>query len=199
MRKIMAFLLILSMSLCFVSSAYARNSEIMITNTKKEIEKDCIFLGDCRLVVWEENNYVYAEQYDLNENLIESSIGNRTNGEISILKDQLIYTKNEKDIVEMISTGNLNSIMAISSFELVGTIFAKNRITLEAKEMYLYEKVGSAQHTTYTLKKYNGNLATFVTGLATGLAVTATIASSLVNAIVSAGLGVITGQIINIT
>ena len=65
--------------------------------------------------------------------------------------------------------------------------------------MYLYEDIGSAVHTTYSIRSFNGTVATLAVGIAAGLSVSAFVAGEVIAAIVSAGLGVLVGEILNIS
>lgn len=60
--------------------------------------------------------------------------------------------------------------------------------------MYLYQKIGSAKNTTYTVKKYHGELASFISSLAAGLTVEGKVAT-----VIASVIGAVAGHIISVT
>lgn len=127
--------------------------------------------------------------------MIASATANRSNGEI-IASDAITNKRfNVNDIVETISVKNLPSTY---SFKKVGTFPVYNRVDLDRHSMHLYEDIGSAVHTTYSIRSFSGTIASLAVGIAAGMLVPASIASKIVAAIISAGLGVVGGDILNI-
>ena len=157
----------------------------------------CFYLAQqVKLVLWDSENIVYAEQYNSNGNLIASATANRSTGEV-ITSDAIASNKfNANDIIETISAEILPSTY---SFNRVGTFPVYNRINLDRYSMYLYEDIGSAVHTTYSIKSFNGTIAALVVSIGAGMSVPAFIANGIISAIVSGGLGVLAGEILNIS
>ena len=162
---------------------------------QNEQNKIVSYIGEYKLVLWELGNIVYAEQYDSQGTLIVSGNANKTNGEINIFNNNTYSKFNATEIVETIST---NLLPTTYSFKRVGTYTAWSALYPERYSMYLYEDQGSATHTTYSIRSFSGTIASLVLGIAAGLIVPASIASKIVTSIISAGLGLITGEILNI-
>lgn len=101
-----------------------------------------------------------------------------------------------KDIVETIST----EILPLTySFNRVGTFPVYNRVNLDRHSIYLYEDIGSAVHTTYSIRSFSGTIAALATGIAAGMLVPTSIASKIVSSVISAGLGGIAGEVLKIS
>lgn len=125
-----------------------------------------------------------------------SGKANRTNDEIIIFSDGVYNKFSAKDIVEIISSSVLPSLY---SFNKVGTFPVYDRLTFDRQTMYLYEDTGSAIHTTYSIRSYSGAIASLALSIATSMFIPSSIASKLVSSIISAGLGIVVGEILNIS
>ena len=181
--------------LTFSTSATVFAQDAKSTYIQNEQGKSISYIGEYKLVLWDSGNIVYAEQYNSQGTLIASATANRSNGEI-IASDAITNKRfNVNDIVETISVKNLPSTY---SFKKVGTFPVYNRVDLDRHSMHLYEDIGSAVHTTYSIRSFSGTIASLAVGIAAGMLVPASIASKIVAAIISAGLGVVGGDILNI-
>lgn len=200
-KKFVALGLVAVMSMGGVSNAFAASNvtnecQMVVVNG---IEKAVLYIGDNKLICWDEGDYVITEQYDETGLFVCRAVGNRLTGEI--------LTTNTKNEVERLSVNEIGtfsekesaSTMGIGSYTSVGTVGASNAFTQERNSMKVYESLTNRKDTTYTINLYNGTLANYVTSVATGLAISAVIAGQIVAALVSAGIGVITGTIIEIT
>lgn len=188
--------ILLSICLVFSMSATAYAKDDTTTSTQKIHNKNVSYIGENKLVLWESGDIVYAEQYDLRGNLIVSGKANRTNDEIIIFSDGVYNKFSAKDIVEIISSSVLPSLY---SFNKVGTFPVYDRLTFDRQTMYLYEDTGSAIHTTYSIRSYSGAIASLALSIATSMFIPSSIASKLVSSIISAGLGIVVGEILNIS
>lgn len=192
-KRILSTLLVICLAFSISVTTFAHDT--ISTDIQNEQNKSVSYIGEYKLVLWESGDIVYAEQYDSQGNLIVSGKASRTNGEI-IMSNAIANSKfNAKDIVETIST---NILPSTYSFNKIGTFPVYHRVNLDRHNMYLYEDPGSATHTTYSIRSFRGTIASLALGIATGMAVPASIASKLVAAIISAGLGVVTSDILNI-
>lgn len=192
-KRIISVLLIICLTFSTSATVFAQNTSS--TYIQNEQGKSISYIGDYKLVLWDSGNIVYAEQYNSQDNLIASATANRSNGEI-IASDAFANNRfNVNDIIETISTDILPSTY---SFNRIGTFPVYNRVNLDRHSMYLYENIGSAVHTTYSIRTFSGTVAALAVGIATGMAVPSSIASRIVAAIISAGLGVVSGDILNI-
>lgn len=192
-KRIISALLIICLTFSTSATVFAQNTGS--TSIQNEQGKSVSYIGEYKLVLWDSGNIVYAEQYNSQGNLIASATANKSSGEI-ITSDTIANNRfNVNDIVETISTEFLPSTY---SFNRVGTFPVYNRITLDRQSMYLYEEVGAAVRTTYSIRSYSGTFAAFAVGLVAGLLIPSEVANQLISAIASAGLGVISGEILNI-
>lgn len=192
-KRIISALLIICLTFSTSATVFAQNTGS--TSIQNEQGKSVSYIGEYKLVLWDSGNIVYAEQYNSQGNLIASATANKSSGEI-ITSDTIANNRfNVNDIVETISTEFLPSTY---SFNRVGTFPVYNRITLDRQSMYLYEEVGAAVRTTYSIRSYSGTFAAFAVGLVAGLLIPPEVANQLISAIASAGLGVISGEILNI-
>lgn len=193
-KRIISALLILCLTFSTSATVFAQDTKF--TYIQNEQGKSISYIGEYKLVLWDSGNIVYAEQYNSQGTLIVSATANRSNGEI-ITSDAITnYRFNVNDIVEAISTEILPSTY---SFKKVGTFPVYNRLDLDRHSMYLYEDIGSAVHTTYSIKSFNGTVAALAVSIAAGMIVPAFIASEVIGAIVSGGLGVLVGEMLNIS
>ena len=186
---------LLVICIIFSTSVPAFAQGTISTDIQNEQNKSVSYIGEYKLVLWELGNIVYAEQYDSQGNLIVSGNANKTNGEINISNNNTNRKFNATGIVKTISTNNLRST---NSFKKVGTFPVWSVLHPDRYSMYLYEDQGSASHTTYSIRSFSGTIATLALGIAAGMLVPASIASKLVASIISAGLGLISGEILNI-
>lgn len=174
-------------------AAYAGN--VITSYVQGDQNKIISYIGENKLVLWEIGDTVYAEQYDLQGNLIVSGKANRENGEIVMFDNVAVSRFNAKDIIETLST---NSLPSLYSFKRVGTFPVYDRVTLDRQSMYLYEDTGSAIRTTYSIRSYSGTIAALVLGITTSMAVPSAIASKVVASMISSGLAVLIGDTLNI-
>lgn len=192
-KWILSALLIICLTFSTSATVFAQDAKS--TYIQNEQGKSISYIGEYKLVLWDSGNIVYAEQYNSQGTLIASATANRSNGEI-IASDAITNKRfNVNDIVETISVKNLPSTY---SFKKVGTFPVYNRVDLDRHSMHLYEDIGSAVHTTYSIRSFSGTIASLAVGIAAGMLVPASIASKIVAAIISAGLGVVGGDILNI-
>lgn len=192
-KRILSALLIICLTFSTSATVFAQDAKS--TYIQNEQGKSISYIGEYKLVLWDSGNIVYAEQYNSQGTLIASATANRSNGEI-IASDAITNKRfNVNDIVETISVKNLPSTY---SFKKVGTFPVYNRVDLDRHSMHLYEDIGSAVHTTYSIRSFSGTIASLAVGIAAGMLVPASIASKIVAAIISAGLGVVGGDILNI-
>ena len=192
-KRIISVLLIICLTFSTSTTVFAQDTKSTYIQNKQG--KSISYIGEYKLVLWDSGNIVYAEQYNSQGNLISSATANRSNGEIITSNAIANYRFNVSDIVETISTEILPSTYA---FKKVGTFPVYNRIDLDRHSMYLYEDIGSAVHTTYSIRSFNGTITSLAVGIAAGMLVPASIASKIVASIISAGLGVLGGDILNI-
>lgn len=193
-KRIISALLIICITFSTSTTVFAQDTKS--TYIQNEQSKSISYIGEYKLVLWDSGNIVYAEQYNSQGNLIASATANRINGEI-ITSDAITNNKfNVNDIVETISTEILPSTY---SFNRVGTFPVYNRVNLDRHSMHLYEEIGSAVHTTYSIRSFSGTIAALAAGIAAGMLVPTSIASKIVSSIISAGLGVIAGEVLNIS
>ena len=192
-KRMVSTLLVICIIFSTSVPVFAQDS--ISTDIQNEQNKIVSYIGEYKLVLWELGNIVYAEQYDSQGTLIVSGNANKTNGEINIFNNNTYSKFNATEIVETIST---NLLPTTYSFKRVGTYTAWSALYPERYSMYLYEDQGSATHTTYSIRSFSGTIASLVLGIAAGLIVPASIASKIVTSIISAGLGLITGEILNI-
>ena len=193
-KRIVSALLIICLTFSTSVTAFAQGTKS--TYVQNEQGKSISYIGEYKLVLWDSGNIIYAEQYDSRGSLIASATANRSNGEV-ITTDAIASNRfNVNDIVQTISTEILPSTY---SFKKVGTFPVYNRVDLDRHSMYLYEDIGSAVHTTYSIRSFNGTVATLAVGIAAGLSVSAFVAGEVIAAIVSVGLGVLVGEILNIS
>jgi len=192
-KRIISALLIICLTFSTSTTIFAQDTKS--TYIQNEQGKSISYIGEYKLVLWDSENIVYAEQYNSQGNLVASATANRSNGEIITSNAITTNRFNVNDIVETISTEILPSTY---SFKKVGTFPVYNRIDLDRHSMYLYEDIGSAVHTTYSIRSFSGTIATLAVSIAAGMLVPASIASKIVASIISAGLGVIGGDILNI-
>lgn len=192
-KRIISALLIICLTFSTSTTVFAQDTKS--TYIQNEQGKSISYIGEYKLVLWDSGNIVYAEQYNSQGDLISSATANRSNGEIITSNAIATNRFNVNDIVETISTEILPSTY---SFKKVGTFPVYNRINLDRHSMYLYEDIGSAVHTTYSIRSFSGTIATLAVGIAAGMLVPASVASKIVASIISAGLGVIGGDILNI-
>lgn len=192
-KRILSALLIICLTFSTSATVFAQDAKS--TYIQNEQGKSISYIGEYKLVLWDSGNIVYAEQYNSQGTLIASATANRSNGEI-IASDAITNKRfNVNDIIETISVKNLPSTY---SFKKVGTFPVYNRVDLDRHSMHLYEDIGSAVHTTYSIRSFSGTIASLAVGIAAGMLVPASIASKIVAAIISAGLGVVGGDILNI-
>ena len=192
-KRMVSTLLVICIIFSTSVPVFAQDS--ISTDIQNEQNKIVSYIGEYKLVLWELGNIVYAEQYDSQGTLIVSGNANKTNGEINIFNNNTYSKFNATEIVETIST---NLLPTTYSFKRVGTYTAWSALYPERYSMYLYEDQGSATHTTYSIRSFSGTIASLALGIAAGLIVPASIASKIVTSIISAGLGLITGEILNI-
>lgn len=199
-KKAVALGMVAVMSMGCVTSAFAapntaNECQIVVADG---IEKAVLYIGGNKIISWEDGDYVITEQYDEGF-FVCRAVGNRTTGEI--------LSTNNKNEVERIATSEVGTSSvkeAVSSrgggsYTSVGKIGASNTFTQEKNKMNVYESLTSKKTTTYTIKKYNGTLANYVSSVAIGLGVSALIAGNIVGALVAAGVGTVAGTVINIT
>lgn len=198
-KKIVSLLLVCSLALSTSIPVFADSSiddkQIDKSYTQVEQKKNISYIGENKLVSWEVGDTIYVEQYDLQNNLIETCIGNRNNGEIVSISNGTTNKFNARDIVDLLSSTPLPSPY---SFKKVGTFPVYNRVTLDRQTMYLYEDTGSAIHTTYSIRSFSGTIATLAIGIATGMAIPSTISNKLIASIIAAGLATVIGDTLNI-
>lgn len=186
---------LLVICIIFSTSVPAFAQGTISTDMQNEQNKIVSYIGEYKLVLWEVGNIVYAEQYDSQGNLIVSGNANKTNGEINISNNNTNSKFNATEIVETIST---NILPSTYSFKKVGTYTVWSMLHPDRYSMYLYEDHGSATHTTYSIRSFDGTIATLALSIATGMLVPASVASKLIASIISAGLGLVIGDTLNI-
>lgn len=193
-KRIISALLIICLTFSTSATVFAQDTRS--TYIPNEQGKNVSYIGEYKLVLWDSGNIVYAEQYNSQGNLIASATANRINGEI-ITSDAIENNRfTVNDIVETISTEVLPSTY---SFNRVGTFTVYHRVDSDRHSMYLYEDIGSAVHTTYSIRTFSGTIAALAVGIAAGIAVPSSIANKIIAAIISAGIGLLSGEILNIS
>ncbi|MCI6812307.1 MAG: hypothetical protein SOX11_01915 [Lachnospiraceae bacterium] len=193
-KRIISALLIICLTFSTSATVFAQDTRS--TYIPNEQGKSVSYIGEYKLVLWDSGNIVYAEQYNSQGNLIASATANRINGEI-ITSDAIENNRfTVNDIVETISTEVLPSTY---SFNRVGTFTVYHRVDSDRHSMYLYEDIGSAVHTTYSIRTFSGTIAALAVGIAAGIAVPSSIANKIIAAIISAGIGLLSGEILNIS
>lgn len=187
---------LLVICIIFSTSVPAFAQGTISTDIQNEQNKVVSYIGEYKLVLWELGNIVYAEQYDSQGNLIVSGNANRTNGEINISDNNTNSKFNATEIVETIST---NILPSTYSFKKVGTFTAWSMLHPDRYSMYLYEDQGSATRTTYSIRSFEGTIASLALGIAIGMVVPTPIANKFVSALISAGLCLVVGDTLNIS
>ncbi|MBS6561219.1 MAG: hypothetical protein KH355_13265 [Clostridiales bacterium] len=114
-KKIISLLLVFSIVFSTSIPAFAGSVTISPQNdmsyTQGEQNKSISYIGENKLVVWEEGDTVYAEQYDLKGNLIVSCKGNRKNDEITMVsKKSDIFSNTVKYIITDEESNKLNEV-----------------------------------------------------------------------------------------
>lgn len=196
-KKIIA--LILTIVICFGTVTAFANSDISFeTETIEEdgVTKTVIYFGEIKIVSWEKNDELIVEQYDADGTWVETNVGNRISKEITVYSPEESYTTYAENVIGII---NEEDLPAVYSFNKVASIKAINSLTGMRKTMDLYEELGSAKNTTYKVSKYNGTLANFISAVAIGIGISSLVAGKVVSAMVEAGLGIISGKIIDFT
>lgn len=193
-KRIISVLLIAC--LVFSTSATVFAQDANSTCIQNEQGQSVSYIGEYKLVLWDSGNIVYAEQYNLQGDLVGSATANRSTGEVIASDATGSNSFNVNDVIETISTEILPSTY---SFNRVGTFPVYNRVTLARYSMYLYEDIGSAVHTTYSINSFSGTLASFAVGVAAGLGVSAVIANAIASAIISTGIGLLVGGTFSIS
>ncbi len=196
-KKIIALLMVLVICSGTITAFGNSNISLVTENIIEDgITKTIQYFDKIKIVSWEEENKLIVEQYDADGILVETSIGDRQSKEIVIKNSTGSYTINANDALRIISE---EDIPIPYSFKKIATIKASNILTSTRKTMNLFEEIETAKNTTYEVTKYNGRLATFITSVGIGIGVSALVAGNIIGAIVSAGLGIISGEVINIT
>ena len=193
-KLIISVLLIACLVFSTSTTAFAQDTNS--TCIQNEQGQSVSYIGEYKLVLWDSGNIVYAEQYNLQGDLVASATANRSTGEVIASDATGSNSFNANNIIETIATEILPTPY---SFNRVGTFPVYNRVTLDRYSMYLYEDIGSAVHTTYSIRSFSGTLASFAVGVAAGLGVSAVIANAIASAIISAGLGLLVGEAFNIS
>ncbi len=203
-KKFMVLLLATTMSFNVSSYAFAMSEGSNSYETMESgVTKTVLSINQNKIILWDDGDKVVVEQYDKGSNkLVERSTGNRKTGEIkSVGIEGKTQTFSASDVVSKSVSSKTyeTSRAAASSFSYLGKVSAvniKDRIT---KTMKVYESLSNKTQTTYTVKRYNGNLASFISSLVVGLGLEATMGGGLIPALVGAGVAVVTGKIIEIT
>ena len=199
LKKIISLLMVFVM--CSGNITIFANSNISLvaeTIVEDEFIKTVQYFGEIKIISWEDEDELIIEQYNSDETLVETNIGNKKSKDI-VVENYLDEpcTINANDILNIVREEDLPTFY--SSTKKVATIKAANILTNTRKTMNLFEEIKSAKNTTYKVSKYNGTLSNFITAVAIGIGVSAAIAGNIVGAFVSAGLGTITGKIIDFT
>lgn len=150
-NKKIIFSIVFSTSVPVFAGSVTIDPKNYMSYTQGKQNRSISYIGENKLVVWEEEDTVYVEQYDLKGNLIVSCKGSRKNNEITMSSNDTINTFNASDIVETIS---VNTLPSTYSFKKVATLQVFNNLTFDTQTMYLYEDPGRATHTTYTIRSY---------------------------------------------
>ena len=114
-KKIISLLLAFSIAFSTSAPTFAGSVTIDTKNYMSYIQEkqnrsiSCI--TENKLVVWEEGDTVYAEQYDLKDNLIVSCKGNRKNNEITMIsKKSDIFSNTVNYIITDEESNKLNEV-----------------------------------------------------------------------------------------
>ena len=198
MKKVIAMFMVLTMIFGNVTAFGAQKENSISSSYENEDEKIVYYIGDIKLVAWENEDEIVIEQYDEDDNLVERAVGNRNSDIIEVTDGIDTYEMDANDVISVTDV-SYEPARASGSFSKVATVKAFDLITGARKTMYLYEKMGSWKNTTYTVNRYNGKVASFVLALVKYLFITEYIGFKIIDSIIDAGLGVITGESISIT
>ena len=198
MKKVIAMFMVLTMIFGNVTAFGAQKENSISSSYENEDEKIVYYIGDIKLVAWENEDEIVIEQYDEDDNLVERAVGNRNSDIIEVTDGIDTYEMDANDVISVTDV-SYEPARASGSFSKVATVKAFDLITGARKTMYLYEKMGSGKNTTYTVNRYNGKVASFVLALVKYLFITEYIGFKIIDSIIDAGLGVITGESISIT
>ena len=198
MKKVIAMFMVLTMIFGNVTAFGAQKENSISSSYENEDEKIVYYIGDIKLVAWENENEIVIEQYDEDDNLVERAVGNRNSDIIEVTDGIDTYEMDANDVISVTDVSN-EPARASGSFSKVATVKAFDLITGARKTMYLYEKMGSGKNTTYTVNRYNGELVAFVASVVLALAVTEIVGISIVDALISSGIAEVVNKIIEIT
>ena len=79
-KRIISALLIICLTFSTSTTIFAQDTKS--TYIQNEQGKSISYIGEYKLVLWDSENIVYAEQYNSQGNLVASATANRSNGEI---------------------------------------------------------------------------------------------------------------------
>lgn len=198
-KKIISLVLVSSIVFSNSIPTFAKSITIDSNNymsDTQEGDKNVFYIGENKLVSWEEGNFVYVKQYDSEGNLISSCKGDKTSKEITEIQNNTINTFDANDIIEITS---VKEIPATYSYKKVATLKVFNRLNFDTQTMYLYENPGSGIHTTYTIRTYAGTIAAFVAGIVTSLVIPPSVANRLVSSMLAAGLCLLVSDVLKIS
>ena len=198
MKKVIAMFMVLTMIFGNVTAFGAQKENSISSSYENEDEKIVYYIGDIKLVAWENENEIVIEQYDEDDNLVERAVGNRNSDIIEVTDGIDTYEMDANDVISVTDI-SYEPARASGSFSKVATVKAFDLITGARKTMYLYEKMGSGKNSTYTVNRYNGELVSFVASVVLALAVTEIVGISIVDALISNGIAEVVNKIIEIT
>ena len=198
MKKVIAMFMVLTMIFGNVTAFGAQKENSISSSYENEDEKIVYYIGDIKLVAWENENEIVIEQYDEDDNLVERAVGNRNSDIIEVTDGIDTYEMDANDVISVTDI-SYEPARASGSFSKVATVKAFDLITGARKTMYLYEKMGSGKNSTYTVNRYNGELVAFVASVVLALAVTEIVGISIVDALISNGIAEVVNEIIEIT
>ena len=198
MKKVIAMFMVLTMIFGNVTAFGAQKENSISSSYENEDEKIVYYIGDIKLVAWENEDEIVIEQYDEDDNLVERAVGNRNSDIIEVTDGIDTYEMDANDVITVTDV-SYEPARASGSFSKVATVKAFDLITGARKTMYLYEKMGSGKNTTYTVNRYNGELVAFVASVVLALAVTEIVGISIVDALISNGIAEVVNKIIEIT
>lgn len=198
MKKVIAMFMVLTMIFGNVTAFGAQKENSISSSYENEDEKIVYYIGDIKLVAWENENEIVIEQYDEDDNFVERAVGNRNSDIIEVTDGIDTYEMDANDVISVTDI-SYEPARASGSFSKVATVKAFDLITGARKTMYLYEKMGSGKNTTYTVNRYNGELVAFVASVVLALAVTEIVGISIVDALISNGIAEVVNKIIEIT
>ena len=105
-KKIISLVLVSSIVFSNSIPTFAKSITIDSNNymsDTQEGDKNIFYIGENKLVSWEEGNFVYVKQYDSEGNLISSCRGDKTSKEITEIQNNTINTFDANDIIEITS------------------------------------------------------------------------------------------------